>query len=736
LAVVDTPTAFRDLVKDLKMLKPGTRVFRDMETTGLDMFGLADRYEVPMGRPGGPDGALLEDEAAAYGPARACGEAIGIPFGKGLKTYYLPYRHEDLVQTKTYQHKLKQKQVPVEYMASISRLMGEQGLNWANHNTKFDLKIAYVDGAIPDDTKVRIDDTMLLAHLLDERMERFTLEYLVEFYTDHAMKFKDSVRQAFKDRKLRRYSQFPVAEMAEYAEDDVRGTWKLFNALYPNLLNPEEPWYAGLPTGEPDPEHKLLNLYRSEMETLWVTTWMEIRGMRIQLDVTTRLRDENFKGFEKELKKLVKLSKDKEFNPFSFKQTKELFEKKGWPVPVDPLRDKETFQDMSLYKLLPAGPKKEPLEHPDHPGLREYISTLVKARTLRKFGETYFDSYLRLADREGFLHPSFNQHGTVTGRLSSSQPNFQNIPKTIATGRTALQKAAEEVTQSPVRSIIVPRSPDHRLVNIDFSQQEIRLFLHYVDEPKMREIVAHQCAVPCRCDHEKYQLPCSKCLNGDVHHYAASEMFNGMPNPLTEADDYKKKRHMAKFINFGIIYGMGRPKLADMFELSYAEADAFYTAYLDAFPHIKETIELVRGVADQRKWVQNAFGRRRRMRLLTAEEKREGKVKTGVGYTTSVRPTDQTADCHKALNAIIQGGAADLVKRSMVRCHSILRGTNSFLVSQIHDELVFEFHTNEMEALLPKVKKAMTDWPEFKVPFTVDVSIAKWEWSTSEASRA
>ena len=225
---------------------------------------------------------------------------------------------------------------------------------------------------------------------------------------------------------------------------------------------------------------------------------------------------------------------------------------------------------------------------------------------------------------------------------------------------------------------------------------------------------------------------------GDVHHYAASKMFGGMPEDK-KSDEYKRKRHMAKFINFGIFYGMGARKLGDFFDITLEEAKVYYNGYLDAFPGIRSKIEEVRGVADTRGYVRDIFGRRRRMRPLTAEERRLGKVKQKGGWTTaSVRAEDKMADAHKALNAIIQGGAADMVKESMIRCHALLRGTKSFLVNQIHDELVFEIHVDEMDELLPKIKEAMTTWDlktPFQIPFGVDVSVAKWDWSTSEASK-
>lgn len=701
MTTLSTEAEVLALIEELRKLPEGTRIVRDTETTGLDMFGLADRYAKPLGKPGGPDGDLIE---ADIGPARVCGEAVGIPFGNGIRTFYLPYRHE------TGDTNLD----PV-WMRRITDVINERGLTLVNHNIKFDLKMLWADGAMPDEHRVKLEDTMLLAHILDERQERYTLEYLVQFYTDAPMKLKRGPSAYLKEHGLRRYSQIPVSLLGPYAEDDVRSTWKLWKVLYPHLTDATEPWFG---------DEKLKQVFHTEMEVLWVITWMEIHGVKIDVEKTRAIYKTMDRQFETGMKKIRKMAGDDSLNPFSFPQLKKLWASKGWPQGVDELTGRETFQDMTLFKLLPVDPldrDKKPLPHPDHPGMKEFISLLVKVRTLQKFKETYLDSYLRLADEAGFLHPSFNQHGTVTGRLSSSAPNFQNIPKTIATGRTALQKAAEDIVQSPVRQIIIPRSPDHRLVEIDFAQQEIRLFLHYVDEPKMRDIIMS---------------------GGDVHHFAANEMFRsrgGMPDKAKDPDRYYRARHMAKFINFGTIYGMGARKLGAMFELPWSEAKQYYDDYLAAFPHIKEFIEIVRTKADLAKYVKNCFGRRRRMRLLTPEEKRTGKVRTGVGFTASVRPTDQTADAHKALNAIIQGGAADLVKRSMLRIHVLLRGTNSYLINQIHDSLVFELHVDEMDALLPKICDAMTNWPDlatpYHVPFAVDVSIASWEWSTSAASK-
>lgn len=695
MAVVEDKAGFDEL---LDALPDSGAVVVDEETSGLDMFGLADRYEVPLGKPGGPKGELVDPE---IGPARITGTAIGVPFGKGIKTFYLPFRHEDK----------KELRLPFSYRKKLTQAVEKRGLLIVNHNIKFDLKMQYVDGVMPDLRKVKIGDTMLLCHMLDERHEHYTLENMVDTYTDYSMKYKAMPKAYLKDHKLRRYSQIPVEVLAPYAEDDVRATWKLWQAMYPKLVVPDAPWYGG-----PDLEAA----FWDEMDVTEAITWMEIRGFKIDIHKTRAIVADLTTQLAEAVRQIREVVGDPDFNPGSFPQLSRFWESKGWPVAIDPLKGSVTFQDMHLLKLFPKTGDDKRMPHPDYPGMYEFVMLLLRGRTLSKFKGTYLESYLRLADERGFLHPSFHQHGTVTGRLSSSSPNVQNIPKTVATGRTALQKDAEEIIPSPVRDIIVPRSLDHRLVEIDYSQQEIRLFLHYVDEPKMRQIVLE---------------------GGDVHHFAASQMFNGMPDKHKDPVEYKRRRHMAKFINFGIIYGMGRPKLADMFDLTIPEAGEYYQKYLGSFPHIKEFIEEVRGVADLRQYVKNCFGRRRRMRLLTSEEKRLGKVKTGnMGYTQSVRPTDTTADAHKALNSIIQGGAADMVKRAMARIHRLLDGTNSYLVNQIHDALVFEIHVDEMDELLPKIKDAMTNWPNLKtpfhVPFTVDVSVAKWEWSTSEASEA
>ena len=705
--IVDTATKLKDLLKFLKKVK-ATHVLLDSETSGLDPYGLRDTNP------------KLDYYPTV--PARACGWAIGVPVPTVVQRFYVPIRHELSRQESDddarWKERRKHKNLPVEVMGEIVRVVEDRGFTITNHHLKFDLHMLAVDGFLPDEKKVKLEDTMLLAHILNETLDsykhQYSLQYLANRYAGAKMALKDWVKDEHRKRKyVGGYQQFTIAELGTYAEDDVATTWKLRQSLYPRLTDPAAPWYG---------DEKQLEVYEVEMQFMWVIRQMEENAMKIDRPYCLKSSTEIGVETTELLDVLQEMIGNPHFNPASHPQMLKLWGENGWPVKRDELTDSISFGDMLLYKMLPREtlPNGEPgkaLPNPDYPGLFEFIRTLSRWRSLNKAKNTYFDNYLEMADQNDLVHAQFHQNGTATGRLSSSKPNMENIPKVFSSNRTVIQKGVDDLTASKVRAAFIPRSPDHRLVGFDFAQQEIRLLLHYVDEPTMQKVLIE---------------------GGDIHELSASAIFGGMPDKKkpdgTDNVEWSRRRHMGKFINFGIIYGLGSRKLAAFFEIAYEQAQQYIKNYLLAYPKIKEFVETVRQIADERGYVKNFFGRRRRCRPLTEKEKREGKVYNGRSYTQSVRPTDKHADAHKMLNSIIQGGAADLTRRSMIRQHEILKGTRSLMVNQIHDEVVFELHVDEMEELMPKLMRAMTDWPQFRVPFTTEPKIAEWDWSTSKAS--
>ena len=282
------------------------------------------------------------------------------------------------------------------------------------------------------------------------------------------------------------------------------------------------------------------------------------------------------------------------------------------------------------------------------------------------------DALPELVDERGRLHTTFNQTATTTGRLSSTDPNLQNIPIRTELGRE-------------IRSCFVAEEGS-RLISADYSQVELRVLAHVCGEQVLKDIFAR---------------------GEDVHAATAGEMF-GLPPERVDPGTRSK----AKMINFGIVYGLSAFGLADRLDIPQDEAAEFIERYLDRFPKVKEYIESTIKRATEEGYVTTLLGRRRRI-----PELRSRKWQT------------RSLGERLAVNTPIQGSAADIIKVAMVRCHEALRdaGLDTRLVLQIHDELLFEGPEGEAEAASEIVAREMVDAYDLDPPLAVDIgSGANW----------
>ena len=287
-------------------------------------------------------------------------------------------------------------------------------------------------------------------------------------------------------------------------------------------------------------------------------------------------------------------------------------------------------------------------------------------RELSKLESTYMDALPELVDEQSRLHTTFNQTATTTGRLSSTDPNLQNIPIRTELGRE-------------IRSCFVAEE-GCRLISADYSQVELRVLAHVCGEQVLKDIFAR---------------------GEDVHAATAGEMFGIPPEKVDPGT-----RSKAKMINFGIVYGLSAFGLADRLDIPQEEAAEFIERYLARFPKVKEYIETTIAEATADGYVTTLFGRRRRI-----PELRSGKWQT------------RSLGERLAVNTPIQGSAADIIKVAMVRCHDALRdaGLDTRLVLQIHDELLFEGPESEVEAASEIVVREMVAAYDLDPPLAVDV---------------
>jgi DNA polymerase I len=303
----------------------------------------------------------------------------------------------------------------------------------------------------------------------------------------------------------------------------------------------------------------------------------------------------------------------------------------------------------------------------------EIIAKVESWRELTKLKNTYLDALPGLIDPEtGRIHTTFNQVATTTGRLSSTNPNLQNIPIRSEIGR-------------PVRACFVAQR-GMRLLSADYNQVELRVLAHVAGEEVLREIFA---------------------TGEDVHAATAAEVFSISPDEVGFAE-----RSKAKMVNFGIAYGLSAFGLADRLQISREEAAVYIQRYFERFPAVKRFIDETIASAEREGYVTTLMGRRRAIPELRSEQRQRRSLGERL-----------------AVNTVIQGTAADIIKLAMVRCHAALgeAGMDSRLVLQIHDELLFEGPASEMDSATELVRQQMCAAFALDPPLAVDVGVGR-DW--------
>lgn len=381
---------------------------------------------------------------------------------------------------------------------------------------------------------------------------------------------------------------------------------------------------------------------------------MEKTGILLDIAYLKKLSKEYHAELEKLEKKIWKLA-GQEFNINSPKQIGEIiFDKLG-------LKTKNRSTDAAeLAKLKGAHP---------------IIEKIVSHRELAKLVSTYVDALPKLADKNGRLHTTFDQAGTTTGRISSKNPNLQNIPKRTESGRN-------------VRKAFIA-DKGFMLASFDYSQIELRVLAILSGDKKLIEIFKK---------------------GEDVHGAVASEVFSVPQNEATA-----EMRRRAKVINFGIIYGMGINALRANLETTREEAQKFYDEYFAHFKGVADYIEKAKEDAREKGYTKTLFGRKRYF----------PEIKSAVEY---VRKEAE----RMAVNAPLQGTAADLIKLAMVRIDEVLEKKSlkpkARLLLQIHDELLFEIEKGSIEKAVPEIKKIMEGIYGGDIPIETSVVVGKnWE---------
>ena len=508
---------------------------------------------------------------------------------------------------------------------------------WIGHNLKFDLQILANYGIKLVGT---LRDTML-AHYLLEPDQRHGMDALAQNYLGYTPITIDSLIGA-KGKNQKSMRDVPAAEVAEYAAEDADVTWRLHEAFTPKLVE------AGLESVLHDLESPLVP----------VLAGMERAGMAIDLEGLARYSvelGEDSARLESEVRELAGV----DFNLGSPKQLGEvLFDR----LKLDPKAKKtKTGQYATGEEVLENFRSAHPI-----------VDKLLEWRQVGKLKSTYVDALPELVNpRTGRIHTTFNQAVAATGRLSSTNPNLQNIPIRSERGQR-------------VRDLFVAGGPDRVLLSADYSQIELRVIASMSGDAGMIDAF----------------------LSGeDIHAATASKVF-GLP--LSEVT--REQRSQAKTVNFGIIYGVSAFGLSQQSTLSRSEAKEVIEQYFATYPGIKKYIDDQVAAARVNGYVETLLGRRRYLRDIDSRNQ-------------AVRGHSE----RNAINAPIQGTAADIVKLAMIRIHDRLQreGLKSHMILQVHDELVFDAYTSEVDALRELVKFEMEAAFTLSVPLVAETGVGR-----------
>jgi DNA polymerase-1 len=489
-------------------------------------------------------------------------------------------------------------------------------------------------------------DTMLASYVLNPETNHNLTDLSLRYLNLSAQSYEDLVP------KGKTIADVSIPEAAGYCGADVHTTYLLVAKLQAEL--------------EQIPELKTL-FEEIELPLEKVLAEMEYQGIRVNADYLATFS----KQLEKDLTNIEKTAYEEAgetFNLGSPKQLSELFfEKLG----LD--KRKSRKNKSGGYSTDAATLEKLQGDHP-------VVDLIVEYRTLAKLKSTYVDALPELIRSDSHrVHTDFNQAVTATGRLSSSNPNLQNIPI-----RTAFSRQ--------IRQAFIPES-GWQLVAADYSQIELRILAHLSGEPVLVETYNN---------------------NEDVHTLTARLL-------LDKDDITPDERRMGKVINFGVIYGMGASRFAREMGVSRTDAKTFIDRYYERYPKVFEYLQQMQREAITQGYVQTIKGRRRYFNFTSGSLRSLRDTDPAEINLDKLRPGGYDAQLLRAAaNAPIQGSSADIIKIAMIRLHELLKGYQANLLLQVHDELIFEVPPEEWEELEPKITSAMESAVALKVPLKVE----------------
>lgn len=568
--------------------------------------------------------------------AKLVGVSLSIEPGTGA---YIPLRHVGTTAQGTLAldgaASEAPPQIPVaDALRILKPVLEDETVLKIGHNIKYDMHILAREGI----HVAPVDDTMVISYVLESGQHRHGMDELARLHLDHTNIAFSDVCGSGKSQIT--FDRVPLDKATPYAAEDADVTRRLYAKLKPRLAT-----------------ERLVSVYETmDRPLIPVLQTMEHKGVLVDAGVLNDLT----KDFTKRMADLeteIHALAGESFNIASPKQLGEiLFERMSLPGGKKSSKTGAYGTDAEVLEELAAQGHDLP-------------ARVLDWRQLSKLKSTYTDALAKAINPEtGRVHTSFAQTIAATGRLSSVDPNLQNIPIRTEDGRKIRT------------AFVAPKGKT--LLSADYSQIELRLVAHVADVKRLKEAFK----------------------NGeDIHAATASEMFDV---PIEGMDPMVRRR--AKAINFGIIYGISGFGLARQLGIPRGEAQSYIEAYFAKFPEIRAYMEETKALARRQGFVTTLFGR-----------------KCWTPGINDKSPNMRGFAERAAINAPIQGGAADIIKRAMIRLPAALTaaGLKAEMLLQVHDELVFEVPDGEIEATGPVVRRIMESAAHLDVPLTVDVGI-------------
>ncbi|MCD4705737.1 DNA polymerase I, partial [bacterium] len=590
----------------------------------------------------------FDTETKNFNPITA--ELLGISFcWKDKEAYYIQVKNQksppeadqplaEKVKSNlfSYEDSKKEKGIDIKLLEKLKPILEDENIKKIGHNVKYDIGVMESYGIKVKGVNF---DTRIASYILNPGTRQHNLNIITFQYFQHQ---KINKKDLFPDKKAEiNFENIPIEKIYNYSCEDADFTFRLAKKLKSELE-----------------KQKLDKLFDEiEIPLISVLSVMEKNGVKINAEFLEKKSKKFGKEIAEITKQVHKLS-DVKFNINSTKQLREiLFEK--LQISTNGIKKGKTGFSTSADEL-----KKIENEHP-------IIKFIQKNREMEKLKNTYIDALPKLINPETKrVHTNFNQTATATGRLSSLNPNLQNIPTRTKEG-------------NEIRKAFIAEK-NYKLLSLDYSQIELRLAASMSDDKKMIKAFID---------------------GNDIHISTAAEI-----NQVKLEDVTSEMRQQAKATNFGILYGQGPHGLSQAANITYGRAQEFIDTYFAVFSDVKKFIDKTIVSAREKGYVETLFNRRRYLPDINSN-----------------MPQIQKAAERMAVNAPLQGTAADMIKIAMIKIQNLLdkkyQNSEIKMIIQVHDELIFEIKKDIDFSVIKAIKNIMENVIKLKVPIIVDAKI-------------